>query len=91
MLTQHRVAVLHCIRGPELYPFVLSIGIIFQAIMLAVAQAQGLNGVYLAKNCPELSGVVWLGKLIYAAQTFLSEAMLTCPQLGSLSLIPRWF
>ncbi|KAH7032931.1 uncharacterized protein B0I36DRAFT_361671 [Microdochium trichocladiopsis] len=59
-----KIAVLHCIRGPELYPFVLSISIICQAVMLAVVQAQGLNGVYLAQKCPELSGVVWLAWFI---------------------------
>ncbi|KXJ92667.1 hypothetical protein Micbo1qcDRAFT_50182 [Microdochium bolleyi] len=59
-----KIAVLNCVRGPELYPFVLSIGIMVQAIMFGVAQGQGLNGVYLAARCPELSGVVWLAWFI---------------------------
>ncbi|KAJ1329034.1 hypothetical protein MN608_05765 [Microdochium nivale] len=59
-----KTAVLNCVRGPELYPFVLSIGIIIQSVMFGAAQGQGLNGVYLSSNCPEISGVVWLAWFI---------------------------
>ncbi|KAI1415163.1 hypothetical protein F5Y13DRAFT_178218 [Hypoxylon sp. FL1857] len=53
-----RVNVFRCVRGPETYPFVLSLGITIQGIVFAVSQAQGLDGVFIP-GCSLISQFMW--------------------------------
>ncbi|KAI0157672.1 hypothetical protein GGR57DRAFT_52183 [Xylariaceae sp. FL1272] len=41
-----RVNVFTCVRGRDVYPFVLSLGIVGQGIIFAVAQSQGLDALF---------------------------------------------
>ncbi|KAI1138847.1 hypothetical protein F5Y05DRAFT_352520 [Hypoxylon sp. FL0543] len=53
-----RVNVFRCVRGPETYPFVLSLGITIQGIIFAVSQAQGLDGLFIP-GCSLVSQFMW--------------------------------
>ncbi|OTA61265.1 hypothetical protein K449DRAFT_331384 [Hypoxylon sp. EC38] len=55
---KERVNVFRCIRGPETYPFVLSLGITIQGIIFAVSQAQGLDGLFIP-GCSLISQFMW--------------------------------
>ncbi|KAI1079348.1 hypothetical protein F5B20DRAFT_174565 [Whalleya microplaca] len=55
---KEKVNIFTCVRGPETYPFILSLGITIQGIVFAVAQAQGLNGLFEA-GCSLVSGFMW--------------------------------
>ncbi|KAI1500552.1 hypothetical protein F5X99DRAFT_419116 [Biscogniauxia marginata] len=53
-----RVNVFTCVRGPELYPFFLSLGITIQGIIFAVSQSRGLEGLFIP-GCTLISQIVW--------------------------------
>ncbi|KAI2473869.1 hypothetical protein F4781DRAFT_6493 [Annulohypoxylon bovei var. microspora] len=50
--------VFRCIRGPETYPFILSLGITIQGIIFAVSQSYGLEGLFIP-GCSQISQVMW--------------------------------
>ncbi|CAJ2507898.1 Uu.00g090840.m01.CDS01 [Anthostomella pinea] len=58
-----KVNVFTCVQGPELYPFILSLGITVQGVVFAVSQAQGLNGLFSA-GCALVSQFMWPAILI---------------------------
>ncbi|KAI1487594.1 hypothetical protein F5X96DRAFT_140545 [Biscogniauxia mediterranea] len=53
-----RVNIFTCVRGPELYPFFLSLGITIQGIIFAVSQSEGLEGLFIA-GCTLISQFMW--------------------------------
>ncbi|KAI5921383.1 hypothetical protein F4810DRAFT_702389 [Camillea tinctor] len=53
-----RVNVFTCVRGPELYPFFLSLGITVQGIIFAISQSQGLQGLFIP-GCTLISQFMW--------------------------------
>ncbi|KAI0897834.1 hypothetical protein F4806DRAFT_379043 [Annulohypoxylon nitens] len=50
--------ILRCIRGPETYPFILSLGITIQGIIFAVCQSYGLKGLFIP-GCSLISQFMW--------------------------------
>ncbi|KAI0024503.1 hypothetical protein F4780DRAFT_604646 [Xylariomycetidae sp. FL0641] len=55
---KRKVNIFTCVRGPEIYPFFVSVGITIQGIIFAVAQAQGLTGLFTA-GCSLISQFMW--------------------------------
>ncbi|KAI0011152.1 hypothetical protein F4779DRAFT_626676 [Xylariaceae sp. FL0662B] len=53
-----KVNIFTCVRGPETYPFFVSLAITIQGIVFAVSQAQGLDGLFEA-GCSLVSGFMW--------------------------------
>ncbi|KAJ2986044.1 hypothetical protein NUW58_g5218 [Xylaria curta] len=53
-----RVNIFTCIRGPDVYPFFLSLGIVIQGIIFAVSQAQGLDSLF-KPGCALISQFMW--------------------------------
>ncbi|KAI0194612.1 hypothetical protein F4808DRAFT_335255 [Astrocystis sublimbata] len=72
-----RVNIFKCIRGPDVYPFVLSLGIVAQGIIFAVAQGQGLNSLF-QPGCALISQFMWPGIFIvpYIQLVFTIETTL---------------
>ncbi|KAI0885133.1 uncharacterized protein GGS22DRAFT_139389 [Annulohypoxylon maeteangense] len=52
------VSVFRCVRGPETYPFILSLGITIQGIIFAVCQSYGLKGLFIP-GCSLISQFMW--------------------------------
>ncbi|KAK7754889.1 hypothetical protein SLS62_003203 [Diatrype stigma] len=52
------VNIFRCVRGPETFPFILSLGITAQGIIFAVAQSYGLDGLFKA-GCSLISQFMW--------------------------------
>lgn len=55
---KQRVNIFTCVRGPDLYPFILSLGIVGQGVIFVAAQAQGLDGLFLP-GCGLISQFMW--------------------------------
>ncbi|KAI1215045.1 uncharacterized protein F4807DRAFT_18900 [Annulohypoxylon truncatum] len=53
-----RASIFRCVRGPETYPFVLSLGITIQGIIFAVSQSYGLQGLFIP-DCSLISQFMW--------------------------------
>ncbi|TGJ87959.1 hypothetical protein E0Z10_g811 [Xylaria hypoxylon] len=53
-----RVNIFTCVRGPDVYPFILSMGIVGQGIIFAVSQAQGLDSLF-QPGCALISEFMW--------------------------------
>ncbi|KAI1375135.1 hypothetical protein F4677DRAFT_141612 [Hypoxylon crocopeplum] len=56
--TKKKVGFFRCVRGPETYPFVLSLGITIQGIIFAVSQSYGLDGLFIP-GCSLISQIMW--------------------------------
>lgn len=56
----YRVNIFTCVRGPDVYPFIISLGIVGQGIIFAVSQAQGLDSSFQA-GCALISQFMWPG------------------------------
>ncbi|KAI0396976.1 hypothetical protein F5Y17DRAFT_416702 [Xylariaceae sp. FL0594] len=54
-----RVNIFTCVRSPDVYPFILSVGIVSQGIIFAVSQAQGLHRLILPSGCALISQFMW--------------------------------
>lgn len=65
-LIPYRVNIFTCVRGPDIFPFILSIGITAQGIIFAVSQSQGLDGLFKA-GCSLISQFMWPGRNSYEA------------------------
>ncbi|KAJ8123040.1 hypothetical protein O1611_g9690 [Lasiodiplodia mahajangana] len=52
------VNIFTCVRGPDVYPFILSLGIVGQGIIFAVSQAQGLDSLF-RPGCALISQFMW--------------------------------
>jgi hypothetical protein len=59
-LNLHRVNIFTCVRGPDVYPFLLSLGISGQGIIFVVSQAQGLDTFFIS-GCALISQFMWPG------------------------------
>ncbi|KAI0405205.1 hypothetical protein F4802DRAFT_188019 [Xylaria palmicola] len=55
---KERVNIFTCVRGPDVYPFFLSLGIVGQGIIFAVSQAQGLSSLF-KPGCGLISQFMW--------------------------------
>ncbi|KAI0552628.1 hypothetical protein F4679DRAFT_74968 [Xylaria curta] len=55
---KERVNIFTCVRGPDVYPFILSLGIVGQGIIFAVSQAQGLTDLF-QRGCSLISQFMW--------------------------------
>ncbi|KAI0491136.1 hypothetical protein F4859DRAFT_35079 [Xylaria cf. heliscus] len=55
---KERVNIFTCVRGPDVYPFILSLGIVGQGIIFAVSQAQGLDSLF-QPGCALISQFMW--------------------------------
>ncbi|KAI0865723.1 hypothetical protein F4860DRAFT_263422 [Xylaria cubensis] len=55
---KERVNIFTCVRGPDVYPFILSLGIVGQGIIFAVSQAQGLDSLF-QLGCSLISQFMW--------------------------------
>ncbi|KAI3324937.1 hypothetical protein HD806DRAFT_459964 [Xylariaceae sp. AK1471] len=55
---KERVNIFTCVRGPDVYPFIVSLGIVGQGIIFAVSQAQGLDSP-LQDGCALISQFMW--------------------------------
>ncbi|ORY71219.1 uncharacterized protein BCR38DRAFT_479737 [Pseudomassariella vexata] len=53
-----KVNKLTCVKGPETFPFVLSLGITIQGIIFAVSQSRGLEGLF-ERGCSIISQFMW--------------------------------
>jgi hypothetical protein len=49
------------IHPAETFPLILAIGIVIQGIVFAVAQAQGLSGLFV-KGCSTIAQFMWPGR-----------------------------
>ncbi|KAI0471957.1 hypothetical protein GGR56DRAFT_99796 [Xylariaceae sp. FL0804] len=56
--SRRRAIIFTCVRGPELYPFILSLGIAIQGIVFAISQSFGLHGLFIA-GCSLISQFMW--------------------------------
>ncbi|KAI0909057.1 hypothetical protein F4823DRAFT_457383 [Ustulina deusta] len=72
-----RVNIFTCVRGSDVYPFILSLAIVGQGIIFAVSQAQGLNSLF-QSGCALISQFMWPGifivpyiQLVFAVETTL--------------------
>ncbi|KAI1103559.1 hypothetical protein F4804DRAFT_227935 [Jackrogersella minutella] len=83
-----RVNVFRCIRGPETYPFILSLGITIQGIVFAVAQSRGLDGLFIP-GCSLISQFMWPAIFIvpYIQLVFGLEVALRA--IRSMPFLPR--
>ncbi|KAI0166695.1 hypothetical protein GGR52DRAFT_70816 [Hypoxylon sp. FL1284] len=66
--------VFRCVRGPETYPFILSLGITIQGITFAVLQSYGLEHMFLLR-CSLISQLMWAAIFIvpYTQLVFVLE------------------
>ncbi|KAI0108685.1 hypothetical protein GGR51DRAFT_123151 [Nemania sp. FL0031] len=55
---KERVNIFTCVRGPDVYPFILSLGIVGQGIIFVVSQAQGLDSLF-RPGCALISQFMW--------------------------------
>ncbi|GAP84035.1 putative Bile salt-activated lipase [Rosellinia necatrix] len=55
---KQRVNIFTCVRGPDLYPFVLSLGIVGQGVIFVASQAQGLDSLF-QTGCALISQFMW--------------------------------
>ncbi|KAI1342017.1 hypothetical protein F5Y15DRAFT_330413 [Xylariaceae sp. FL0016] len=53
-----KVNIFTCVKGPELYPFILSLGIAIQGIVFAISQSHGLDGLF-ESGCSLISQFMW--------------------------------
>ncbi|KAI8947927.1 hypothetical protein F4801DRAFT_486215 [Xylaria longipes] len=74
---KERVNIFTCVRGPDVYPFILSLGIVGQGIIFVVSQAQGLDSLF-QPGCALISQFMWPGifivpyiQLVFAIETTL--------------------
>ncbi|KAI1424408.1 hypothetical protein F5Y12DRAFT_454727 [Xylaria sp. FL1777] len=70
-----RVNIFTCVRGSDVYPFILSLAIVGQGIIFAVSQAQGLDSLF-QSGCALISQFMWPGifivpytQLVFAVET----------------------
>lgn len=55
---REQINIFTCIRGPDVYPFFISLGIVAQGIIFAVSQAQGLDSLF-RPGCTLISQFMW--------------------------------
>ncbi|KAI2621621.1 hypothetical protein GGR54DRAFT_72661 [Hypoxylon sp. NC1633] len=55
---QESISIFRCVRGPDTYPFFLSLGITIQGIIFAVCQSFGLDGLFIP-GCTLISQFMW--------------------------------
>ncbi|KAJ3569269.1 hypothetical protein NPX13_g6143 [Xylaria arbuscula] len=60
---KERVNIFTCVRGSDVYPFMLSLAIVVQGIIFAVSQAQGLDSLF-QSGCALISQFMWPGIFI---------------------------
>ncbi|KAI0457036.1 hypothetical protein F5B21DRAFT_107375 [Xylaria acuta] len=74
---RERVNIFTCVRGPDVYPFILSLGIVGQGIIFVVSQAQGLDSLF-QPGCALISQFMWPGIFIvpYIQLVFTIETTL---------------
>ncbi|KAI1171248.1 hypothetical protein F4777DRAFT_67538 [Nemania sp. FL0916] len=74
---KERVDIFSCIRSPDVYPFILSLGIVGQGVIFVVAQSEGLDSLF-RPGCALISQFTWPGifivpyiQLVFAVETTL--------------------
>ncbi|KAK5627086.1 hypothetical protein RRF57_002801 [Xylaria bambusicola] len=74
---KQRVNIFTCVRGSDVYPFILSVAIVVQGIIFAVSQAQGLDSLF-QSGCALISQFMWPGifivpytQLVFSVETAL--------------------
>ncbi|KAI1308875.1 hypothetical protein F5Y03DRAFT_84344 [Xylaria venustula] len=74
---KERVNIFTCVRGSDVYPFILSLAIVVQGIIFAVSQAQGLDSLF-QSGCALISQFMWPGIFIvpYTQLAFAVETTL---------------
>ncbi|KAI0977158.1 hypothetical protein F4678DRAFT_4551 [Xylaria arbuscula] len=74
---KERVNIFTCVRGSDVYPFILSLAIVAQGIIFAVSQAQGLDSLF-QSGCALISQFMWPGIFIvpYTQLAFSVETTL---------------
>ncbi|RWA04154.1 hypothetical protein EKO27_g10951 [Xylaria grammica] len=86
-----RVNIFTCVRGPDVYPFILSLGIVVQGIIFAVSQAQGLDSLFQA-GCALISVFMWPAVFIvpYIQLAFAVETTLRALQSNPFPPRSKW-
>ncbi|KAI1753368.1 hypothetical protein F4782DRAFT_92502 [Xylaria castorea] len=74
---KERINIFTCVRGSDVYPFILSLGIVGQGIIFVVSQAQGLDSLF-QPGCALISQFMWPGIFIvpYIQLVFTIETTL---------------
>ncbi|KAI1814533.1 hypothetical protein GGS20DRAFT_407436 [Poronia punctata] len=87
----YSVNILTCVRDPDVYPFILSLGIVAQGVVFAVSQAQGMDGLF-RDGCALISQFVWPAVFIvpYIQVVFAVEATLRALKMSHSSPRRKW-
>ncbi|KAI0870397.1 hypothetical protein GGS24DRAFT_109476 [Hypoxylon argillaceum] len=85
---KERVNIFTCVRGPDLYPFILSLGIVGQGIIFAVSQAQGLDSLF-RPGCALISQFMWPAVFIVPYIQLVFSIEITLRALKSTPFPPR--
>ncbi|KAI0442646.1 hypothetical protein F4803DRAFT_355131 [Xylaria telfairii] len=85
---QERVNIFTCVRGPDVYPFILSLGIVGQGIIFVVSQAQGLESLF-QPGCALISQFMWPGIFIVPYIQLVFTVEITLRALKSNPFPPR--